>query len=173
MKKSTLLTAWLLLGLVPGKLEAAVDGKLDASSRGDIEISLRLVPSLQIDTVKDINLNITDRSVDSRFSESFCVTGNAESRYTVTANGSGSDIDFVLENTDGEQLEYELSFRGDPGSNTWDGLTPGRSSPAYHAFNNKSECHDTAFQIIFRSQELQSADSGRYSGYLTLVVSPV
>lgn len=173
MKKSMVLTLWLLLGLCQGESLAATDGKIDSTSRGVIEISLHLVPSLQINTVKDINVHITDRSVDASFSESFCVTGTAQSRYTVTARGSGAGTQFVLGNADGGQLEYELSFRGDPGTNRWDVLTPGRPSPAYDAFRNESECNRTAFQIRFSSETLQSADPGRYSGYLTLVVSPV
>ncbi len=156
-------------------VQPAEDGRLEVESRGSIRISLSVLPSIQINTVRDINLSITNRNVDTNFSEPFCVTGNGPGRYTVSAHGSeATGQQFLLRNGDGEPLEYDVSFLGDIERNQYDPLSPGVVSPAYQLFPSKEACGDrTAFKVTFHSEDLQSAGSGLYSGYLTLVVSPV
>ncbi|MEX2489801.1 MAG: hypothetical protein WD356_09795 [Pseudomonadales bacterium] len=173
MKKLITFTIALCLGLIQGGAHGATDGEPDVSSRGEIRIALQLVPSLQIDTVNIVDVVIRDRSVDAHFSESFCVTGTPESRYQLHAYGSGPGSDFVLDSLQGGRLEYNLSFRGNPKSSSFDPLTPGKLSPAYDAFKNASKCNDaTAFRVTFRSEELAGTEPGTYTGNLTLVVSP-
>lgn len=174
MKVSILLaTALCWLATLPVAAMAANDGRADESSSGVIEISLSILPSMQIDTVTDIRLNITDRSVDANFSESFCVTGNTGGRYTIVAEGSESvNRRFLLRNNEGEPLEYDVSFLGIPDGDQYDLLVPGEASPPYPLNESKCEAR-TAFKITFRSEDLKAAGSGLYSGYLTMVVSPV
>jgi len=163
----------LLVGIACGQVFAAEDGRTDESSTGTIEVSLSIVPSIQINTVADIHLNITDRSRDATFSEPFCVTGNSE-RYTVVAEGSRPNGTFLLENEGGDRLEYEVSYLGDPDRGTFDRLEPGTPSPVYDVFAKESDCEgQTRLGITFLSEALINAGSGLYSGFLTLVVSPV
>ncbi|MBD3649137.1 MAG: hypothetical protein HUJ31_17190 [Pseudomonadales bacterium] len=172
---SLLTTAALWLAVLPLSVPAANDGRLDESSLGVIEISLSILPSIQINTVTDIHLNINDRSVDAVFSESFCVVGNTGGRYTVLAEGSESMSNrFLLRNDEGEPLEYDVSFLGNPAGGEYDLLEPGEASPPYPLNTNASDCEGTtSFRIIFRSEDLKLAGSGLYSGSLTMVVSPV
>ncbi len=154
---------------------AARDSQLDSRSDAEITISLSIVPSIQIETVSDVRLDITDRSIDANFSKYFCVRGITSTKYNVIAYGSsGVDNTFLLANTNGEQLAYGVSYRGNLTSDNFDVLFPGIPSPVYSTISTEMACTDGAsFKVTFRSQDLQAATSGLYSGALTLLVSPV
>lgn len=164
-----------LLCLVPRLATAVEDGNLGTTSVSRFSISLTIQPSIEIDTVTDIFLNITDRNVDAEFSHDFCVKGSTPSKYYIVASGSteGSDA-FVVRNAEGDALRYYVSYSGDPGSASYDPLTPGVASGEYDVQNRDESCESSsAFKITFRSQDLTRAGSGLYSGALTLLVSPV
>lgn len=164
-----------LLCVLPRLASALEEGDLGTNSVSRFSISLTIQPAIEIDTVTDILLNITDRSVDSEFSQEFCVKGSTPSKYFIVASGSteGSDA-FVLRNAEGDALPYYVSYRGDPSSTNYDPLTPGVASRDYDVLNRDESCESaSAFKITFRSQDLTRAGSGLYSGALTLLVSPV
>ena len=165
----------LLLPLVlgPGYLSAASDGDAGRNSRGTIEISLSIVPSIQINVVNDINLTIIDRQVDTNFTEVLCITGNLGGKYNLIAYGSGGQ-DFSLKNAEGESLSYFVGYRGDPGAQQFDELNAGEASPAYDLVTDSANCSDEhSFRVTFKSEDLGKVGSGLYTGNLTLLVAPV
>jgi hypothetical protein len=154
---------------------ASNDGEVDQESTGTIQISLSIQPSIRIDIVDDIRLNIVDRNVDTNFSEYLCITGNFGGKYQLIAYGSNDSSDnFTLTNTQGEELAYYVAYRGNKRQSQFDTLSPGTPSPVYDLVMDQSSCSDQhSFKITFRSQHLNQVESGLYTGYLTLLVSPV
>lgn len=163
----------MLLGLIE-PCRSAGDGTLDdARSGGNIQISLSILPSLQISVVSQIQINIDNVYVDSNFSEYVCITGHEGGRYNLIATGDNGD--FVLYNDiDGEELPYSVFYKGDPDQPAFDELMAGQPSPIYETMPSQEECaSDYNFRVTFRSEHLQIVKSGRYTGRLTLLVSPV
>lgn len=154
---------------------AADDGRVGERSKGELEISLSILPSVQIETVDDVRLDIIDRTIDTVFSEFFCVKGHSETRYTViTAASSNDSSAFTLRNQKGEILEYQVGYRGRAADIQYDELQSGSPSNVYPVIDNNRPCREgAAIQITFRSQDLQKVGSGLFSGSLTLLVSPL
>ena len=163
------------LVLILTTTQAATDGQLGSSSEGTITISLAIEPTIYVPEINNINLTITDRSVDTAFSENFCVSGNSDGRYIVTVQGSTEvGNEFALTNTSNELLLYTVSYRAEPGQAEADLLTPGSSSPSYSLKTRSDGCADSpSFTVTFPSESLQGISSGSYTGSLTLMVSPV
>lgn len=138
-------------------------------------ISLAILPALSIETVSDVHFNIERRDVDASYDEYFCVRGTGSARYSITAYGSSTEDNlFALANTDGERLLYTVGYRDKRTSSGFDELSPGLPSPIYEALPGNDPCDgETNFNIRFRAQDLEKAQSGFYSGSLTLVVAPV
>ena len=165
----------LLIALLPLCGNAAEQGKLGPESSANFTITLTIQPSIQIKTVSDIALTISNRKVDASFSKPFCVQGSAHAKYTVVAYGSSQDPnEFVLHNADNDKLPYHVAYHGDPASGSFDPLSPGVPSRSYSVLDRGTSCDNkTAFRVTFRSVDLQNAGSGLYTGALTLMVSPV
>jgi hypothetical protein len=152
MNLKTSLAGWLLLMLPVAGL-AAEQGELGTSSAANFTIALSIQPSIEINTVRDINLTITDRSVDATFSKPFCVQGST-GRYTIIASGN--------------------ILGGDAESGNFDPLVPGIPSATYDVLSRDTTCNElTAFMVTFLAEDLQKAGSGLYTGALILLVSPV
>ncbi|MBL4680919.1 MAG: hypothetical protein JKY88_09370 [Pseudomonadales bacterium] len=149
--------------------------QLDGRSTADIRISLTILQTIKIETTTDVRLDIQDRTIDANFAESFCVRGNAESKYRVVAHGSiDNENRFTLNNSEGERLAYTLFFRGKGNPAKFETLQPGTPSPVYDSTDQKSDCTDgAAFSINFEAKDLEAATSGLFSGALTLLVSPI
>ncbi len=162
----------LLLTASPSFAEE--DGRLGSESESRITISLSILPTIQVEAVSDVHLDIQDRDVDASYEEAFCVTGNS-TKYSVIAYGSSDgNRNFSLSNIDGEILVYSVAYRGDLKRDEFDILTPGKPSPVYDSQALDTSCAETPnFRINFRSEDLKSVRSGLYNGALTLMVSPV
>lgn len=166
--------AVLLLAFTPLTARAAQDGDAGSTSNAYFSISLSLEPIMEINTVSDIALNITDRNSDATFTKPFCVQGTTRGKYSLLAGG-GSDGagDFVLYNQNHDGLPYSVAYNGDPDSSRFDPLTPGVHSPTYSMLLKSDPCTgQTAFRITFHTADLRNAGSGLYTGALTLLVSP-
>lgn len=149
--------------------------QLDGRSTSDIRISLTILQSMKIETTTDVRLDIQDRTIDASFSESFCVRGNADSKYRVVAHGTvDNENQFTLSNSTGERLIYTLSYRGKSEPAKFEVLQPGTPSPVYDSIDQNSDCtNGAAFSINFKAGDLEAATSGLFSGALTLLVSPI
>lgn len=150
-------------------------GDLGESSSVSISLSLSVLPIIQIDGVRDIRLDITDRSVDSDYTESVCVKGNAGDKYSVTATGSSLESShFFLQSNAGGQLTYHVTFQ--EGNTTSQGeLAPGVPTPHFSLPSLGSDCEGVSsyLTVSFKSADLISVEPGLYTGHLTLVVSPL
>lgn len=170
----TRLLGCLLLAATPAL--AAIQGELaDAESTAVTTITLTLEPHIRISSVSDIVLEVADRSQDVSFEERICVRGNVGSRYSIIAAGQdGGQSPFRLAMDSGENLSYEVFFRGDLSQTTSDMLAPGEASPFYRMQSGVQDCdgdETAAFTIVFRADDLRPAKPGVYSGFLTLTVA--
>ena len=103
VRKATLLA---LVAILACSSQAAIEGEPDTiSSTGAVQVSLSITPSIQLQTVEDIRLNITDRKSDNHFQQSFCVTGNRFGKYNVTATGSFQTEEFFILYNTNEKME--------------------------------------------------------------------
>lgn len=170
---STIPVFVLLVSLLPDQCIAAVDGDLDDSSEGDVQVSLSILPSIQLQQVDDIRLNITDRRVDNDFEQSFCISGNQYGKYTLTATGSSqNESNYVLYNNNLDELPYLVFYKGD--RQKFDPINPGESSKVYDVAPYTQACEQPAFfKIVFRSEDLLRVKSGLYTGSLTITISPL
>lgn len=173
LRNKQLAFALLLHTLSSGVI--AGEGSLGRSTNADISISMSIQPSIQIETVEQIQLDITDRTQDASFEESFCVRGTHNAKYSIIAYSTiRSASEFSLARLDDSTLPYTVTYRGDLGRNAFDTLIPGTPSPVYEILSKDGTCHaGNSFRIIFRSEDLEIATSGLYRGSLTLLVSPV
>lgn len=153
---------------------ALEDGELGESSSVNISLTLSVLPIIQIGAVGDIRLDITDRSVDSDYTEYVCIKGNAGDKYSVTATGSsGGSNNFFLQSNTGELLNYHVSFQ-DPNTTSGGELTPGVPTPHFNLPSLGSDCDgvSASLSVSFKSADLINVEPGLYTGHLTLVVSP-
>jgi hypothetical protein len=170
LKPATILFLMFFCGSTPG----ATNGQLGRTSEDIIRISLQISPSIRIDTVKNINLRIADRSVDTNFTEELCITGNFGGKYKVTAYGSNNGVDsFTLAGAEGGELIYYVGYRANLQSPEYDNLLPAIASPTYSLSSEESCSGQQSFKITFRTEDLNRVNSGLYTGHLTLLVSPI
>tara|TARA_R110002073_G_scaffold5880_1_gene35771 strand:+ start:4733 stop:5257 length:525 start_codon:yes stop_codon:yes gene_type:complete len=169
------ITFVLALFLLSGRFALAESRKPEDQASSRVTISLAILPSLSIDTISDVHFDIERRDVDANYEEFFCVKGNASTRYSIIAYGSSSSqTSFSLTNKEGDELRYAISYNGQQGSIQYDQLSPGKPSPVYAVLADNDACDGQPnFNIQFLAADLEAADSGLYSGALTLVVAPV
>jgi hypothetical protein len=172
LKILSLAAVWLLLTQVTGY---AQNSRAGADSNASLRISLAIVPTLAIDTVSSISVNIADRSVDAEFSRQFCVQGSSMGKYTVTAYGTNDADSFFLVNETAEPLAYQVFYRGASNTQGFEQLSAAIPSRAYDVIAPQLSCSEdlSAFSVQFRSTDLTAVGSGLYSGALTLLISPV
>lgn len=154
---------------------ALENGELGESSSVSIVLSLSVLPIIQIGNVNDIRLDITDRSVDSDYTEAVCVKGNAGDKYSVTATGSSAESgNFSLQSNAGGRLNYQVSFSGSNSASPGE-LAPGVPTPHFDLPSLGSDCNgvSASLTVSFKSADLLSVEPGLYTGHLTLVVSPL
>ncbi len=171
-----MLRFFLIAAMLFAHAVAASDNlRPDSRSTSQMTISLAILPALTIETVSDVHFNIERRDVDASYDEYFCVRGTRSARYSITAYGSNTeDSLFALTNSEGSQLLYTVGYRDKRSASGFDELSPGLPSRIYEALDGNDPCDgDTNFNIRFRAEDLEKAQSGLYSGSLTLVVAPV
>ena len=160
---------------MPGHASTAEEGQPGDSSLVTIELSLNVLPTIQISNVADIRLAITDRSVDASFKEDLCIKGNTGDSYTLMASGSGSKgSQYALHNTEGEDLHFQVLYKAGE-SGTEHRMKPGEPSPYFSLPSLQDNCISglSSLSVLFTSEELRRVSPGMYTGELTLVVSPI
>lgn len=152
---------------------AARDGVLDSDrSEGEIRISLSILPSLQINVVNQISVDIRNVMIDTEFEEYVCISGSDGGRYQLIATGQGGA--FELSSSEGDRLPYNVLYNGALGGDSFDELQSGEASPIYDIATSASDCAQSPnFKVQFRSEDLRVVRSGLYTGALTLLVSPL
>jgi hypothetical protein len=168
---------WVLALVIPAAraADAAREGELDQSSLVTIELSLNILPTIQISRVDDITLTIADRSVDASYAQDICIKGNTGDGYTIAASGTGTlDGRFTLQGAGGEALPFEVRYRPADAAAEFV-MAPERSSPQFALQQLQFDClRDlSSLSVLFRAADLQAVSPGLYTGALKLVVSPI
>ena len=166
---------FLIIGVLTSLTGPLAYGNPDREADSRLTISLSILPSLSIDNISDVQFDIERRDIDANYDDQFCVRGNSSTRYSILAYGSSSNQSgFFLTNAEGDSLKYTVAFRGRADKTQYDQLAPGEASPVYSVLPANESCGtDSNFNIRFLAADLEAAESGLYSGALTLVVAPV
>jgi hypothetical protein len=162
-----------LTAALPSLTLAENQGALAPKSSDFIRISLSILPSIRINTVSTISLTIAQRDIDAIYSEQLCITGNFGGKYSMVAYGSEQGASaFSLSNQSGGKLAFHVDYRRDA-TDSYSTLQPGVPSNPYSLKPSESCSDDESFRVTFRTLDLKGAESGLYTGSLTLMVSPV
>lgn len=155
---------------VPQAALAATQGGVGLSSSGSLNISVEVAPQVTLSGLEDIQLNISDTSSDSAYSDGLCVQGSGASNYYVVAQGSGDNGQFALSDNQGNSLDYDVSYTTLDASQQ-ESLLHGQRSSSYRLNRQCNDGDNSAITVNLPSQNLQQAQAGRYSGTLTLTIS--
>jgi len=155
---------------------SALQGDTTATeSTATTTITLAIEPNIQISNVSDIVIDVTDRNSDVEVEESICVRGNTGGRYSVSASATdGGNAPFQLQSENGDNISYQVYFRGDLTNGGRDQLIPGQRSAYYDVQSGSSDCdgnNTASFIIIVTADEMRNAEAGIYSGLLGLTAS--
>ena len=155
---------------------AARDGQVGATSTGEIAIRLELNQGIQISNLQDIQISIPNQAdEDVIISQRFCVRGNREGRYTIAAAGDrGGSQPFSLSSQDGDEINFELYFRGNLSLDVGDRLYPNVASRAYNLEKTGVNCNgqnNAEFSLHIPASEINNANSNEYDGFLNLTIA--
>ena len=145
---------------------AATDGTLGATSSGSLNITATIDDLVNISRLDDLDVGSLSPS-NLTATEAFCIYRNGTGAYQITATGSGTGGAFAV--TDGSiDLPYTLTINGNA-------VAPGAPLSGTGANQTSIVCGATdnaALTIAFNSTEIAAANTGLYSGVLTLTVAP-
>ena len=161
--------------LVPAGF-AARDGQVGATSTGEILIRLELNQGIQISSLQDIQINISNQvEEDIIIRQRFCVRANQEGRYTITATGDrGGSQSFSLYSRDQDEINFELYFRGNLSLDVADRLYPNVLSREYSLHRTGVNCNgenNAELSLHIPASEVNRASSNEYDGFLNLTVA--
>lgn len=166
----------ILAVMAPASATAVVQGALGVTSTAEIDISVSIRPTLQINRVSDIQIDIYDTTRDASFTQRFCVRGTPGEKYTIIATGLHSaEGGFALTNESGELLKFHLTYAADLARGLGDELTPSIASPPYDLLSNRTDCggaDNTAMTLTIFADDMKDVSAGLYSGFVTLYVAP-
>lgn len=145
---------------------AATDGTLGATSTGSVNITATIDDLVNISRLDDLDMGSLSPS-NLTATEAFCIYRNGTGAYQITATGSGTGGSFAV--TDGSiDLPYVLNINGSS-------VSPGTPLSGTGANQTSIVCGATdnaSLTIGFNSTEIAAANTGLYSGVLTLIVAP-
>ncbi|WP_298636126.1 hypothetical protein [uncultured Umboniibacter sp.] len=166
---------FLLSFLVVANVFAAEQGEWGETSTAYTTIQISILPNILITDVTDIVLDISDRTQDVVFIQEFCVVGNTNSDYVLTASGAAGDgSPFELIGEDGSILPYTFSFNGDLAQPVDVQLAAGIESAPYELETVGLDCNgapNARFSITFLSEDLVLSQAGLFSGAVSLTVA--
>ena len=177
MKKAATvaLSAAMLAGTAIAPALAATNGTIGSSSTGTSTITAFVGSLVRVSAVDDLDLGSWSGSGDLTQADNVCVwttTGG----YNITATGDGgTGSDFALNNGT-QDLAYSVKW-GDSAGAATDGLTSGSPLGGQVSGANSTDCNSgtsltATVEVEILGADLSSADSGTYTGVLTLVIAP-
>jgi hypothetical protein len=165
----------LLMLFAVASVNAAEQGEWGETSTAYTTIQISILPNILITDVTDIVLDINDRTQDVVFTQEFCVVGNTNADYVLTASGAaGEGSPFELVGEDGSVLPYQFSFNGDLAQPVDVPLDAGIESAPYELDNVGLDCNgapNARFSITFRSEDLVLSPAGLFTGAVSLTVA--
>jgi hypothetical protein len=155
---------------------AATQGKVGNSSVATSQISLTILP----ETVNNKASNIQfDSDSYSQISSGFCTSNFNTDLYSISAQGSGNNGEFVLKDGQQNQLDYDVAYKYQ--GRSFDSLSDkkeiGIKNPKYFQNNNHSNlsvnCLDAdknRLKVSLKDQQ-NKANSSNYTGFLTITIA--
>lgn len=156
---------------------AATDGREGNTSTGTIVIKLIINQGIQVANLQDVELEVDINSIDNDVVQTrqFCVRGNMDGRYTMTANSDGrGSSPFSIYNRQKESINFDLYFTGRLDSTVGEPLVPGVPSSTYEIESHGVNCdgqNNAELTIQIPASELQAARGAEYSGFLNLTIA--
>ncbi|MET0364976.1 MAG: hypothetical protein ABW169_10005 [Sphingobium sp.] len=132
----------------------------------------------EISNLSDVAFgSIIDFASDLSISQTVCAySSTLPSRYSVTGTGSGAGNAFTLTNGTGA-LPYEVQWNAAAGQTSGTKLTAGSALANVASSGLLPGCTlgltlSGTLTVVLRSADLSSAQSGMYTGTLTILLSP-
>jgi hypothetical protein len=154
---------------------AVEQGELGEESTAYTTIQITILPNILITDVTDIALDISDRTQDVVFIQEFCVAGNTNGDYVLTASGAAGDgSPFELIGEDGAILPYQFSFNGDLSQPVDVPLDTGIESAPYELESVGLDCNgapNARFSITLLGEDLFLSPAGLFTGAVALTVA--
>ncbi len=169
---SKIIAAAALASVFAGSAVAASQGSFGRSSNGSVDIRAHIPGLIKISNLNDIDLGTWSGTGDMVGSDENCVWSTTRG-YNLTASGSGAGNAFTL--TDGvNTIAYSVAW--DDVDTTDQAVTAGQalSSQVTNAIDVNCRLRgDTAnVAVTLEEADIAAAPAGKYSGTLTLIVSP-
>lgn len=157
---------------------AATQGQLGGNSSGDIEINLTLGLLARISGLSDIAFG-TWTSGDLTANQNICVGlyGTNTYRFRATGSGDASDSNAFALTNGSDYIPYRVFYNDQTGLSGRTELTTAISinnQTASSAFWNIFGCwfNNANLSILLEDSSLASANTGNYTGTLTVTVIP-
>jgi hypothetical protein len=125
---------------------------------------------VQISKFQDLGLGAWNGSGPLEAQNELCIYNSAGSDYVISAFGSGPGDSFSLSAAGGQQVPYEVRFRGD---DAFVQLSAGEKAFFSGANSLSTSCGggtNGTLRITATAESLASALSGSYSGSITLTL---
>jgi len=179
IKKATAiaLSAAMLAGTAIAPAFAATNGAVGASSTGTSTVTAFVGSLVRVTAIDDLALGTWTGTGSLSTADNVCIwttTGG----YNVTATGDGgAGTDFELSNGAAGSLAYSVKWDDAPSSATLTTMTTGTALTGQVSGANTTDCNAGAnlsatVSVEIAEGALTAADSGSYSGVLTLVIAP-
>jgi hypothetical protein len=171
------LSAVIATGTTLAPAFAATNGSVGATSSGSATVTAFVGALVRVTAVDDLALGTWTGVGSLATADNVCIwttTGG----YNVTASGDGGGgSDFALSNGASGSLAYTVKWDDTASSSTLTTMTTGTALTGQVSGANSTDCNAGAnlsatVAVEIAEADLTAADSGSYSGVLTLVIAP-
>lgn len=154
---------------------AAIDGQLGSTSSASINISLTVLPKIQIKQLEDFQMTVTEDTNPASVQQikTGCVVANTQSGYyTLSAtntNGQAGNGDYQMQNGKGGSVNYSMS------AGTMDGHFQSITNQSIRLKTNDTmDCtHGKNLQVRVQLAKDAQLKPGQYGDVVQLQVVPV
>lgn len=166
----------LLVGLFTTESMASRDGRVGPTSTGEVHIRLVINQGIQVSNLKDIEISVdTLTSSDIEVTQSFCVRGNTDGLYSMTAfSDRGGSNPFSISSRSKNEIDYQLYFRSNLAKSVGDQMKPNVPSRLYQLNNDGVNCNgqdNAEIRLVIPAEQINQASDKEYNGFLNLTVA--
>ena len=166
---------FLMLGALGIPTYAAIEGQLGSSSTAAINISLTVLPQIQIKQLDDFQMTVTENADPANVQQinTGCVIANTQSGYytlsATNANGKTTNGYYQMQNGKGSSVNYSVS------AGTMDGDLQSITNQSIRLkTNNINDCsHGKNLQVKVQLAKDAQLTPGQYADVVQLQVVPV
>jgi hypothetical protein len=159
-------------------IHAATDGLLAATSEGDLTITADITDFVMVTGLDDIYLGSFDPVTPTSLSGSsaFCVYRNGTGAYNATLSGSSTGPNttgFYIASSATSEMAYTVTY--DDGSGAV-AATDGTAVTGLIGNSTETDCaiggDNATIQVDIADSVATAAETGNYTGLLTVLISP-